>query len=132
MPIDRKAEEALSERHSKRVLAMAGRVALAVCLVQPLILDRDVGRITYHDVILLPQNTIDNLQVFDAIRMPEPFSASRMPCLPLEVEFIEAPPVQQAVTHGYIEAKAWRVAQGGELAGLQGATSSRKRAMATA
>src|SRR5262245_55662268 len=124
MPIDRKVEKAFSERHSKRVLAMAGRVALPVCLVQLLILDRDVGRIPHHDMVLLPQNAIEILQVLHAIRVPEPFSPSRMPCLTLEVEFLEAPPVQQTIAHGYIEAKARRVAQGRELAGLPPAAES--------
>src|SRR5262245_4514888 len=113
MTIDCKVEEAFRERHSKRVLAMAGRVALAVCLVQPLILDRDVGRIPHHDMVLLSQNAIERLQVFNAICVPEPFSTSRPQCLTLEVEFIEASPVQQTVAHSHVEAKTRSVAQGG-------------------
>src|SRR5262245_56077143 len=120
MTINREVEEALRKWHSERVLAMAGCVALAACLIQPLILDCDVGRIPHHHMILLPQNAIESLQIFDAIRVPEPFSTSRMPYLTLEVEFLEAPPVQQTVAHGHIDTKAWRVAQSGELAGLQG------------
>src|SRR5215510_11182808 len=97
---------------------MAGGVALPVFLTQPLILNRDVGRIPHHDMVLLPQNAVESLQVFDAIRVPEPFSTSRMPCLTFEVEFLEASPVQQTVAHSHIEAKARCVAQGGEFAGL--------------
>src|SRR5262249_48535491 len=95
------------------------REALAVCLIQPLILDRDIGRVPYYDMVLLPQNAVELLQALRTIRVPEPFSTSRMPCLTLEVEFIEAPPVQQTVAHSHVEVKARHVAQGGELAGLQ-------------
>ena len=46
-----KFEEQLHERHAERVLAMTGLVTLPVCLVQGLVLDRDVGRIPYDDVV---------------------------------------------------------------------------------
>src|SRR5262245_41175905 len=109
MTVDRKIEETFCEWDSERVFLMTGlREALAICLVQPLILDRDVGRIPHHHKVLLPQNAIEILQVFDAIRVPKPFSTSRLPCLTLEVEFLEAPPVQQTVAHSHVEAEARR------------------------
>src|SRR5262245_46911522 len=57
--IDSQVKEAFSERHSERVLAMTGRVALPVFLVQSSILNRDVRRIPYHHVVLLPQNAVN-------------------------------------------------------------------------
>src|SRR5262249_14952011 len=92
--IDSQVEEALSEWHSKRVLAMAGRVALAVCLVQPLLLDRDVGRIPHYHMVLLPQNAVERRQCRGTRRVLNLFSTPRLPRLTLEVKFLEAPPVQ--------------------------------------
>src|SRR5262249_51275965 len=56
LTIDRKIDETFCEWDSERVFLMAGRVALAVCLVQPLILNRNVGRVPHYDMVLLPQN----------------------------------------------------------------------------
>ena len=108
---------------------MAGRAALA-CAGSALILDRDVRRIPHHDMVLLPQNAIESLQVFDAIRVPEPFSPFRMPCLPLRSSSPKRRPCGKTVTHGHVEAKARRVAQVVGWLACRAATSSRKRAMA--
>ena len=58
MTIDSKVKKTLSERHRKRVLSMAGREAIAIRLVERCILNRNIGRIPHHHMILLPENAV--------------------------------------------------------------------------
>jgi hypothetical protein len=53
MAIDRQLEKSFDERHHKRVLAMTGRKAVPVFLIEGAIFDRNVRRITHYGVVLL-------------------------------------------------------------------------------
>jgi len=52
---NREVEEALQERRGERVVAVAGIEAVAVELIEGLVLDRDVGRVADHQVVLPAQ-----------------------------------------------------------------------------
>ena len=93
MTIDSKVEKALRERDSQRVLAMAGRIAIPIRLVKRLILDRDVGRIPHHHVVLLPENAIQLRQILRTVDMLADRLHAGDPRLTLEAEFAKPPPV---------------------------------------
>src|SRR5687767_8767949 len=69
MAIDRQLEKSFDERHHKRVLAMAGREAAAVSLVEGTILDRDVRWIAHDHMVLLAENSIQVHQILRPIGM---------------------------------------------------------------
>ena len=58
MAIDCQFDKPLNERHHKQILAMAGREAIPVLLIERPILDRDVRRIAHDGVVLLVENPI--------------------------------------------------------------------------
>ena len=60
-------KEPLRERHGKRVLSPAGRIAVSVEFAQCRVLDRDVWRITDNGVVLLAEGALERLGVLDVI-----------------------------------------------------------------
>ena len=72
---------------------MAGRVAIPIRLVKRSILDRDVGRIPHHHLVLLPKNPVQLRQILSTVDVLATANLPEVHCLAFEVEFAKPPPV---------------------------------------
>src|SRR5215510_1861288 len=96
-------------------------VALALSRIQLSILDRDVRRIPHHDVVLLPQYTLQLLRLLQSVDRRRPALVSREPRL-VRHALARARPavaVQQAIASRDINGPAWRVFEPLDAAGVQ-------------
>ena len=106
-------KEALGERATQRILAVATDIALPVGLIQRRILHRDVGRITDHRVVLPAQNPLHLGQVFAGVGMGQPRVGVVLGLLEHLLGVLQAEPrtVQQAVANRHVQPQVGRIRQ---------------------